>query len=82
MERLDKGEKVVGLKQSAKKVAQGLAEIAFVASDADVRLTEPFVQLCEDNSVPVVMAESMKELAKACRVEVPTACAVLLKCGE
>ncbi len=82
VERLNTADRVVGLKQSSKKVSQGLAKAAFVASDADPRITEPFIKLCAENGVPVNMADSMKELAKACRVDVPAACAVLLKQGE
>lgn len=82
MERLNTDDRVVGLKQSSKKVSQGLAKAAFVAKDADPRLTEPFIKLCAENGVPVTAADSMRELAKACRVDVPAACAVLLKRGE
>ena len=78
MERLNASESVAGLKQSVKKVSQGLAKQAYVAEDADSWVIEPFMKLCSEKQVPVELVPSMKELAKACHVEVPTACAVLL----
>lgn len=79
MERLRKMPHLVGRKQSEKAIRQGRAEAAYLAADADPWLRESFLSLCEEMQVSVVMAPSGKELAKACRVEVPTACAVLLQ---
>ena len=79
LERLKTSDHVVGKKQSEKAVKQGGAGIAFVAEDTDPWVSGPFIELCEEYKVPVVMAPSMRELAKACRVDVPTAIAVLLK---
>ncbi|MBQ2451988.1 MAG: ribosomal L7Ae/L30e/S12e/Gadd45 family protein [Bacteroidales bacterium] len=79
MERLITAQKVVGLKQSKKAVLQGRAKLCFVAEDADPWVANPFLALCNERGVEVVKAPSMKELAKACRVEVPTACAVILE---
>lgn len=79
MERLKTAPKVAGLKQSQKAVIQGNAKLVFVAEDADPWVTGPFLALCAEHGVQVAQASSMKELAKACRVEVPTACAVILE---
>ena len=78
MESLKAADKAVGLKQSKKAVRAGRAKRAYVAKDADPWVIEPFVALCEERQVPVVQVPTMKELAKGCHVEVPTACAVLL----
>lgn len=78
MESLKSADKVVGLKQSRKAVQAGRAKRAYVAEDADPWVIEPFEALCEERQVPVVQVPTMKELAKSCHVEVPTACAVLL----
>lgn len=78
MESLKSADKVVGLKQSRKAVQAGRAKRAYVAEDADPWVIEPFTALCEERQVPVVPVPTMKELAKSCHVEVPTACAVLL----
>lgn len=79
MERLKTAQKVVGLKQSKKAVLQGRANLCFVAEDVDPWMANPFLALCQEQGVEVVKAPSMKELAKACKVEVPTACAVILE---
>ncbi len=79
MERLRTLNHVVGKKQSEKAIKQGSADTAFVAEDTDPWVKAPLMELCKENKVPVIMVPSMRELAKACRVDVPTAVAVLLK---
>ncbi|MEG2584120.1 MAG: ribosomal L7Ae/L30e/S12e/Gadd45 family protein [Oscillospiraceae bacterium] len=79
MERLKNSNKVVGLKQSQKAVLRGNALIAYVAEDAVPWKVEPFVELCKNSNIEVVSVLSMKALAKACHVDVPTAVAVLVK---
>ena len=75
-----KGKKVLaGLKQASLAVTCGNAQKAYVAADADAFIKNSFLKLCEENNVEVVLAESKKQLGKACSVSVPTACAVLLK---
>ncbi|MBQ2614487.1 MAG: ribosomal L7Ae/L30e/S12e/Gadd45 family protein [Clostridia bacterium] len=78
MERLHSAEKVVGLKQAKKAVLSGKAKLVYIAEDADPWVTDPLQRLCKEQGVEVLLVSSMKELAKACRVEVPTACAALL----
>lgn len=80
MERLKTEAKVAGLKQCKKAALAGRAALVFAAEDADPRLLEPLRRLCAREGIPVEPAPSMKALAKACRVEVPTACAALLRC--
>lgn len=79
MDRLKTENKVVGLKQSVKKVKLKAADTVYIASDANSALTEPLVRLCAENDVTVVTVKSMKELAKACGIDVPAACAAVLK---
>ena len=79
MERLKKSNKVVGLKQTMKMVSKNNAEIVYIAEDADSRIIQPLVNICVNEAVEVIKVKSMKELAKACKVEVPTACAAILK---
>ncbi len=79
MNRLRRGKKAVGLKQSRKAIAAGKAAAVYLAEDADFWVAEPFLAFCEEHGVKPVSVPSKKELQKACGVEVPTACAVLLK---
>lgn len=79
MERLKTENKIVGLKQSRKAVMSGRAKLVYIARDADMHVIFPFERLCEEKNVEIVYVNNMKELAKACHVEVKTAVAVLLK---
>ena len=78
MERIKQNSHVVGLKQSRKAIESGKAELVFLAKDADAHVKLPLERLCEEKDVAVVYAETMKELAKACHVEVPTAVATII----
>ncbi len=79
MERIKQCPHVVGLKQSKKAIEAGEALLVFVARDADSHVVFPLERLCEKKNVEVVYVNNMKELAKACHVDVPTAVATLLR---
>ena len=79
MERLKKKPHVVGLKQTKKAIESGRAEIVFIARDADLHVVFPLEKSCEENALTVVYVNNMKELAKACHVDVPTAVATIVK---
>lgn len=79
MERIKNEDHVVGLKQTKKAVEAGTAKIVFIARDADMHVVFPLEKLCEKGKTEIVYVNNMKELAKACRVEVPTAVAAIVK---
>jgi len=79
MERLKTEKHVVGLKQSVRAVEEDKASLAFVARDADYHVVFPFENLCREKNIQIEYVNNMKELGKACHVEVPTAVAVLLR---
>ncbi len=79
MERLQSKNRVAGIKQVRKAILAKSAETVFIAKDCDPYILEGLEILCKENGVLVVYAETMKELAKACRVEVPTAAAATVK---
>ena len=70
--------RTVGVKQTEKAVNRGVALKVFVAKDADERVTEKLVELCEEKAVSVVMVETMHELGKACGIHVKAAAAAIL----
>ncbi len=78
-EFLKTANKVVGLKQSKKAVAKDLAKKVYVAEDAQPWAVEELIRLCDEKELEIEKVPTMKELGKACSIEVPTACAVLLK---
>ena len=79
MQRLMTEPKVVGTRRLVKAIEQGLVKTAFVATDADLFITRQIEELCEKHGVPVVAVPSSKALGEACKVQVKTAGAGLLK---
>lgn len=70
----DKGlqdEKIkIGTKQTLKIVEQGLAAEVYVAEDADARVTSKIIALCEKQGIKLTYVATMRELGKACGIEV------------
>ena len=79
LESLKGKNKTVGIKQTTKAVAAGNAKAVFIANDADARVTENIVKQCKENSVEIIYVESMKQLGKACGIEIGASAAALLK---
>ena len=50
----------------------------FVAEDAQDRHVKPLIEIAEAEAIPVSFVATMKELGKACDVEVKTATAALI----
>jgi large subunit ribosomal protein L7A len=68
----------VGTKQATKAVETGIAAEVFVAKDADPRITTKMVNLCKKMGVQVTYVDSMKQLGKACGIEVGAAIAAVV----
>lgn len=79
IELLKKKEKVVGLKQTKKAAEQDRLEMVFVASDADRRIVEPIIKLCERKGIKVNTENTMKQLGKAAGIDVGAAIAGILR---
>ena len=73
---------ITGLKESTRAVKQGIVKMAFVAQDADSHVRLPFVQICEENGVPITYVNTSKELGSACGIDVGAAVAVLKNTAE
>lgn len=72
------GKLSVGTKQAMKAVELGKAIEVFVAKDADPRITNKMVHLCNKMGVQVTFVDSMKLLGKACGIEVGAAIAAVV----
>jgi len=70
--------KVVGIKQLRKSLKDGKVIRAFVAENADPRLTEPLAEECTRLGVELIFVPTMAELGKACGISVGAAAAGLL----
>ena len=75
-------EKVVGLKQTRRAILEGTAEKVFVACDAESRLRAPLLLLCESTGIQTEAHWTMKELGKACGIDVATAAAAIVAMKE
>ena len=77
MDRL-KNRKTIGTKQTLKAIEKGIAEIVFIAKDAESKVTTPLVDLCNQKNVPIYYVDTMEELGKACKIDVSAAAAAVL----
>lgn len=71
--------KIVGAKQTLKAIKQATAKIVYVAKDADKKVTQPIVDLCNENKVELVVVETMEELGRLCGIDVGASAACILK---
>ncbi|GAA0779669.1 MULTISPECIES: ribosomal L7Ae/L30e/S12e/Gadd45 family protein [Clostridium] len=72
------GEKVVGVKQTAKALKNNLGCKLYVAKDADSKLLEPILKLAADRSLEIIEIDTMKELGVLCGIDVSAATALII----
>ena len=70
--------KVVGIKQFRKSLTGGQLLRAYLAENADPRLTDPLKEECARMGVELVMVPTMAELGAACGIAVGAAAAGIL----
>ena len=75
---LERGNRLVGAKQIRKAVSAGNAQQVFLAENADPASTEPIEKLCLEHSVRCLWVSSMKELGRACGIDVGAAAAAVV----
>ncbi len=71
--------KTVGTKQTLKALEKGCALKVFIASDAEQHVVKPLLRHCQEKGIPVTMIDTMKNLGKACGIEVGCASAALIE---
>ncbi|MEW6698516.1 MAG: L7Ae/L30e/S12e/Gadd45 family ribosomal protein [Bacillota bacterium] len=69
--------KTVGAKQTIKAVEKLQAKEVFWASDAEARVVDPILRVCSSKNIPTVKVESMKDLGRACNIDVGCAIAAI-----
>lgn len=72
-------QKTVGLKQTQRAMEKGLARCVYIAEDAEKHILRPILDWCADQNVKLVKVPTMRELGKACGIEVGTAVAAILE---
>jgi large subunit ribosomal protein L7A len=70
--------KTIGTKQTLKALEKNIAQTVFVAKDADEHVTRDVVRLAREKGIPLVFAEAMLALGKACGIEVGAAAAAII----
>ena len=71
--------RVVGTKQLLRALASGKVARVFVAEDSDDFIYRRVRQAADEAKVPVTVVKTMAQLGQACRVDVDTAAAGLLR---
>jgi len=79
LSKLKTNNKVVGAKQVKRALNSKEVEAVFIAKDAESKITDEIVKICNDKQVQVIYIDSMKELGNACGIDVKAATAALLK---
>ena len=72
-------EKVVGLKQVLREAAAGRLQTIYIAQDADEDIRRQLIATARASAIEYQMVPSRKKLGEICGIEVPSACAALLK---
>ncbi len=78
LEVLKNSNKAIGIKQTLKAVENKTAKVVFIARDADEKVTGPLRDLCLSSSIEIVYADTMKQLGKACGIEVGASAVCIL----
>lgn len=71
--------KVVGIKQAKRAINNNEVQTMYVAEDADLKVVRDIIHLCNEKSIGIIYVKSMKELGKACGIDVSAAVAAILK---
>lgn len=79
VEVLKGGSKAIGIKQTLKAVEGNTAKAVFIARDADDKIVASLKELCLSKAVELEYVETMKQLGKACGIEVGASAVCLLK---
>ena len=79
LEELKTAKYIVGIKQLRKAVSEGKALKVFVAENADPHLTQPIIEKCADDKIPVEYVSTMVQLGQACKIDVAAAVAAIIK---
>ena len=79
LSKLKNNNKIVGTKQAIKAVENHEAEVVYIARDADSKVVGELEELCTLKGITIFYVDTMKDLGKACDIDVKAASAVLLK---
>lgn len=79
LQSLKESNKVVGTKQVKRAITNNEVKFILIAKDVEPRIVKTLESLCYERSIEVVYIRTMRELGKACGIEVNAASAAILK---
>ncbi len=72
-------EKVVGIKQVLKEAEDGRIDVMLIAEDADTDVKQKLLKAASRSGTRVERVLGKRELGEAAGIQVPSACAAILK---
>lgn len=79
LENLKNSKKTVGVKQSQKAIESGSVIKVYIAKDAEDKVVRSIINLCQESSIIIEYVDDMKQLGKACGVDVGASTVCVLK---
>ncbi len=74
----DPRQRVVGARETLKKIAQGNAVRVYVATAADPKVVKEVILSSQAHQVPLFYVDTMDELGRLCGIQVGAACAAVI----
>ena len=78
----DPRQRVVGARETLKKIAQGNAVRVYVATAADPKVVKEVVSSSQAHHVPLYYIDTMVDLGRLCGIQVGAACAAVIPLPE
>ncbi len=72
-------QKVVGTKQTLKSIHKGEVKAVAIAQDADKKIVDAVIELCEEKGIAWSFVGTMAELGRTCGIKVGAATVALLE---
>lgn len=69
--------KTIGTKQTIKAIKKNQVRVVYVADNADSHVIDPIIRACEEKNILYIRVDSMKNLGKACGINVECATAAI-----
>lgn len=73
------GKKVIGKKQTLRFLSKDEVSKVFVSRDADIHVIKEIIDVCNDKNIEIIYFDTMRDLGKACNIDVNAAAAAVLK---
>lgn len=73
------GKLKIGAKQALKALNNDVAYAVYIAKDAEEHVTRQLIDLAAEKSIEIIYVETMKQLGRACKIDVGAATAVIVK---